>query len=33
MFKRKSKEVKELTEQDLNLKAQKLYQAKIAKAN
>ncbi len=33
MFKRKSKEVKELTEQDLNLQAQKLYQAKIAKAN
>ena len=31
MFKKKSKE--EMTEQDLNLQAQKLYQAKIAKAN
>lgn len=27
------KESKEITEQDLNLQAQKLYQAKIAKAN
>ena len=30
MFKKKSKE---LTEQDLNLQARKLYQTKIAKAN
>jgi len=34
MFKKKSKEeTKVMTEQDLNLQAQKLYQAKIAKAN
>ncbi len=31
MFNKKKKE--ELTEQDLNLQARKLYQAKIAKAN
>ncbi len=32
-FRDKKKETKGMTEQDLNIEARKLYQAKIAKAN